>query len=265
MVSTTVGDTGSGLAATRPTLEHRSWSSRSERKRSQKQVEDAIREALAADPRHRASSLGNRPIYVALLGRDPKVLETEVLRLRREGQARCPASPTSTTSVKPGLPAYAVRLKPDAVRELGLTTPQLAASLRAYVNGDVATYWTTPDGEQVEVELRLPHGARERVDADARAAGGVSPRTARRSRWRAWPTSCRWSTRTSSGARTCSAARRSSPASQGRPSGDVGADVQKLVKATAAAARLPLRRRRPDARSRQEAFSGVMVARWRWR
>lgn len=40
-------------------------------------------------------------------------------------------------SVKPGLPAYAVRLKPGAIRELGLTTPQPAASLRAYVNGDV--------------------------------------------------------------------------------------------------------------------------------
>jgi multidrug efflux pump subunit AcrB len=50
------------------------------------------------------------------------------------------------------------------VRELGLTTPQLASSLRAYVNGEVATYWTTPDGEQVEVLVRLPTTRRERVD-----------------------------------------------------------------------------------------------------
>ncbi|WP_163554977.1 efflux RND transporter permease subunit, partial [Klebsiella pneumoniae] len=60
------------------------------------------------------------------------------------------------TTVKPGLPAFAVRLKDSAIRELGLTAPQIAASLRAYVNGDVATYWTTPDGNQVEVMLRLP-------------------------------------------------------------------------------------------------------------
>ena len=65
--------------------------------------------------------------------------------------------------MKPGLPAYAVRLKPDAVRELGLTTMQLAASLRAYVNGDVATWWTSPDGEQVDVELRLPQASRENI------------------------------------------------------------------------------------------------------
>jgi multidrug efflux pump subunit AcrB len=57
-----------------------------------------------------------------------------------------------------------VRLKPGAVRELGLTAPQLASSLRAYVNGEVATYWTTPDGEQVEVLLRLPQASRERID-----------------------------------------------------------------------------------------------------
>ena len=68
------------------------------------------------------------------------------------------------SSVKPGLPAYAVRLKPGAVRELGITAPQLASSLRAYVNGEAATYWTTADGDQVEVLLRLNETQRERVD-----------------------------------------------------------------------------------------------------
>jgi multidrug efflux pump subunit AcrB len=62
------------------------------------------------------------------------------------------------------LPAFAVRVKPAAVRELGLTAPQLASSLRAYVNGEIATYWTTPDGEQVEVLVRLPVAQRERID-----------------------------------------------------------------------------------------------------
>ena len=56
-----------------------------------------------------------------------------------------------------------MRLKSSAVREIGLTAPQLASSLRAYVNGETATYWTTPDGNQVEVVLRLNEGQRERV------------------------------------------------------------------------------------------------------
>src|SRR5664280_3604146 len=96
------------------------------------------------------------------LGPDPIVLETEVLRLRDQ-VAKIPGIADLTTSVKPGLPAYAVRLKPDAARELGMTTMQLANSLRAFVNGDVATYWTSPDGEQVDVELRLPQTDRENV------------------------------------------------------------------------------------------------------
>ena len=57
-----------------------------------------------------------------------------------------------------------MRLNPGAVRELGLTAPQLASSLRAYVNGEIATYWTTSDGQQVEVQLRLPATQRERID-----------------------------------------------------------------------------------------------------
>ena len=74
-----------------------------------------------------------------------------------EQMKKIPASDVEPPS-NPASDAYAVRLKPGAVRELGLTAPQLAASLRAYVNGEVGTYWTTPDGEQVEVLLRPARG-----------------------------------------------------------------------------------------------------------
>ena len=133
----------------------------SERKRTQKQVEEAIRAAIAPIP-GADLALGNRPIFVSLLGPDPKVLDEEVLKLA-EKMRKIPGITDLETSVKPGLPAYAVRLKPDAVRELGLTPTVLAASLRSFVNGEVATYWTAPDGEQVEVELRLPQLLRENI------------------------------------------------------------------------------------------------------
>jgi multidrug efflux pump subunit AcrB len=134
-------------------------------------------------------------------------------------------------SVKPGLPAFAVRLKPGAMRELGLTAPQVAASLRAYVNGDVATYWTTPDGDQVEVLLRLSQDKRERVeqmrnlpvafardgtpitlDAVASIESVVNPEVIRRQNLQ----------------------RREAifAGVKDRPAGDVGADVQKLIKET---------------------------------
>ncbi len=254
MVSTTVGDTGNGLRnsaqlsiqLTKP----------SERKRSQKQVENALRTALKPIPGI-SVSLGNLPIYVALLGPDPNVLETEVLRLH-DKVAKVPGIADLTTSVKPGIPAYAVRLKPDAVRELGLTTTQLAASLRSFVNGDVATWWTSPDGEQVDVELRLPHGARENVSQldslpVAYAKDGtpielsriadivpvVNPVVIKRQDLQ----------------------RRQAiyAGTQGRPSGDVGADVQKIVKAT----QLPPGYRFDvggQTKDQAEAFQGVVMA-----
>jgi hydrophobe/amphiphile efflux-1 (HAE1) family protein len=159
MISTSIGDTGGGSRNTgdlsiQLLKPH-------ERKRTQKQVEEAIRQGLAPIPGADVS-LGQRPIFVSLLGPDPAVLDREVLKLS-EKIAKIKGITDLETSVKPGLPAYAVRIKADAARELGLTPTQLAASLRSFVNGDVATYWTAPDGEQVEVELRLPQPMRENI------------------------------------------------------------------------------------------------------
>ena len=136
---------------------------RSERQRSQKQVEDALREAIAKVPGVDISVGFDRPIYVALLGSDAEGL-AKVAAEFAEKVKKVPGIVDVELSVKPGLPAYAVRMKPAAMRELGLTASQVASSLRAYVGGETATTWTTGDGEQVEVNLRLNEGDRQRVE-----------------------------------------------------------------------------------------------------
>jgi multidrug efflux pump subunit AcrB len=135
---------------------------RKDRSRSQKQVEDGLREAIARIPGIDVALGFDRPIYVAILGNDPDGL-ARVAAEFAEQVKKIRGVVDVELSVKPGLPAYAVRIKPGAVRELGLTAPQLASSLRAYVNGETATHWTTPDGNQVEVVLRLNAGQRERI------------------------------------------------------------------------------------------------------
>jgi multidrug efflux pump subunit AcrB len=134
---------------------------RHERKLTQAQVEDEIRKRLASVPGIQVA-LGNQPIYIAILGPDPTVLDQITADLAAKIQ-KIKGVTDFSTSVKPGLPAYAVRVRPDAARQLGLTATDLAASLRAYVQGDVSTYWTTPDGQQVEVQLRLPEASRQDV------------------------------------------------------------------------------------------------------
>ena len=255
MISTTIGDTGNG---SRNSAIHQHPAEQARRAPAEPEAGRgcALRAALKPIPGIDVT-LGNQPIYVALLGPDPAVLETEVLRLR-DKVAKVPGIADLTTSVKPGLPAYAVRLKPDAARQLGMTTMQLANSLRAFVNGDVATYWTSPDGEQVDVELRLPQTDRENVGQldslpVAYAKDGtpitlasvadivpvVNPVVIKRQDLQ----------------------RRQAiyAGTQGRPSGDVGDDVQKIVKAT----QLPPGYRFDvggQTKDQAEAFNGVLLA-----
>ena len=226
------------------------------RKLSQKQVEEAIRKALAPVPGVDVS-LGDRPIYVALLGPDPKVLETEVLKLA-EKVGKIKGITDLETSVKPGLPAYAVRLKPDAVRELGLTPTQLAASLRSFINGDVATYWTAPDGEQIEVELRLPQASRENIaqldNLPVAYAKDGTPITLSRVADVVPVVNPEVIKRQDLQRRQAIYA-----GVTGRPSGDVGSEVRKLVDST----QLPPGYRFDQGgqqREQAEAFQGILLA-----
>ncbi|HEX4235649.1 MAG TPA: efflux RND transporter permease subunit, partial [Caldimonas sp.] len=254
MISTTIGDTGSGsrnsaVLSIQLTKPH-------ERKRSQRDLEKAIRTALKPIPGIEVT-LGNQPIFVSLLGPDPDVLEAEVLRFA-DKVAKVPGIADLTTSVKPGIPAYAVRLKADAARELGLTTMQLASSLRTFVNGDVATYWTSPDGEQVDVELRLPQGSRENVaqlnDLPVAYAKDGTP-IALASVAEILPVT------NPVVIKRQDLQRRQAiyAGTEGRPSGDVGADVQKIVKEW----QLPPGYRFDiggQTKDQQEAFVGVLFA-----
>ncbi|EHR69738.1 cation/multidrug efflux pump [Burkholderiales bacterium JOSHI_001] len=136
---------------------------KADRQRSQKQVEDAIREQIARLPGIDAALGFNRPVYVAILGSDAAGLARLATDFA-EKVKKIPGVVDVESSVQAGMPAYAVRLKPGAVRELGLTVPQIASSLRAYVNGEAATTWTAGDGNPVDVVLRLAEGQRERVE-----------------------------------------------------------------------------------------------------
>ncbi len=230
-VSTNVGGEGSGFSVGRNQASlNIGLVDRGERKRSQKEVEDAIRAKIAKIPGIDVSVGFDRPIYVTILGSDP-VLLAKLSQEFAEKIKKIPGTTDVELSYKPGLPAFAVRLKPGAVRELGLTAPQLAANLRAYVNGEVATYWTTPDGEQVEVLLRLPEVQRERIEqmrslpiAFAKDGTPITLETVATIEAVDNPAVIR---RQSLQRREAIFA-----GVEGRPSGDVGDDVQKLVKET---------------------------------
>ena len=228
-VSTVVGASGDGLATGRNAGNiNITLVDRKERKRGQKEIEDAMRQDIAKIPGVELTVGFNKPVWITILGNDSEALNQAandlVARIKK-----IPGAVDVDTTVKPGVPAYAVKVKDSAMREIGLTAPQLASSMRAYVNGEIATYWTAPDGNQVQVLLRLPKDDRRNVDqmyklpvAFAKDGSPITldqvatiepvfnPEVIRRENLQ----------------------RREAvyAGTQGRPSGDVNADVQKMIK-----------------------------------
>ena len=167
-VQTTVGGNGEGFSTSRAATSFSiSLKDKSERKLSQKEFEAKARDAIERIAGIELSVGWGKPIFVAILGND----SAQIARIAEEFAAKVrkiKGTVDVETTAKPGLPAYAVRVKENAARELGLNPPQLAAQLRAFVNGETATWWTAPDGAQVEVNLRLPKNDRERIDQMAK-------------------------------------------------------------------------------------------------
>jgi multidrug efflux pump subunit AcrB len=140
------------------------------------------------------------------------------------------------TSDKDANPALSVRLNHAAAADLGITVAQLGATLRPLLAGDTVSYWLGPDGQNYEVNVQLPKENR-RLAADL---GNLHLSTGKRGpagELRMVPlrqvaeivetTSPQIIKRQDLQRRVALYA-----GAEGRPSGDVGTDVQNIVKAT---------------------------------
>jgi hydrophobe/amphiphile efflux-1 (HAE1) family protein len=128
---------------------------RSERARSQKQIEQAIRRAVAAIPGVELKVGWDMPIYVALLGNNDAEMKRVIDDLKGKVQQISGVTDVEV-SVKEGTPALSIRLKPELAAEYGITHAQIGATLRAMVAGENAGYWLAPDGQNYEVITQLP-------------------------------------------------------------------------------------------------------------
>jgi multidrug efflux pump subunit AcrB len=163
-VNASVGGSGSGLTVARNSGSLSiSLVPLDQRKRTLIEVEDLIRQRISTIAGVEASVGSNRPIYVALLGNDAEQLGKAATAFAEQA-GKIKGIVDVELSVKPGLPAWAIRLNPSAARELGINNAQLAASLRTYIAGDTVTFYTTNEGDQIEVNLRIPQIQRERIE-----------------------------------------------------------------------------------------------------
>ena len=208
---------------------------RAQRQRTQKELEIAIRAVLRPIAGIELAVGFNRPIFVNVLGPDPETLSVLIRDLQAK-VARIPGIADLETSDKAANPALSVRLNQAAAADLGITVAQVGATLRPLIAGDTVSYWLATDGQNYEVNVQLPRGSR-RLAADL---GNLYLTTARRGpdgETRMVPlrqiadivetTSPQIIKRQDLQRRVALYAN-----AEGRPSGDVGNDVQKLVKET---------------------------------
>ncbi len=136
----------------------------SERKRSQKQIEDAARE-LVKPIAGLTSTVGwNRPVQVSLLGPDVTVLSKLSQQFAAE-VAKIPGAVEVETSEKAAVPALAIELKRAEAAEFGITPTAVGTLTRTLIARDAVTTWLTPQGNTVDVTLNLPPALRESAAA----------------------------------------------------------------------------------------------------
>jgi hydrophobic/amphiphilic exporter-1 (mainly G- bacteria), HAE1 family len=208
---------------------------RADRQRTQKEIERAIRAALKPIPGIELAFGFDRPVWVNLLGPDPATL-TQLIDEFAQKVARIPGIADMETSEKAAAPALSIRLNNDVAADLGITVQQVGATIRPLLAGDTVSYWLGPDGQNYEVNVQLPKDNR-RLAADL---GNLYLTTAKRGpdgEARMVPlrqvaeivesTSPQLIKRQELQRRVALYAN-----AEGRPSGDVNADVQRIIKET---------------------------------
>ena len=130
-----------------------------ERKRTQKEVDDLIRERLARVAGLEVNIGWNRPIQLFILGPDVAQLDAISRKLMAKMKGVKGLVDMETT-YKPTTPTLDVVVDRELASDLGVGMAQISATTRAMVGGELAGQWEGPDGENHQISVRLPKAER---------------------------------------------------------------------------------------------------------
>lgn len=205
-------------------------------RRSQQVLEAAIRERVKSIGGISLSVGYGQAFVISILGNDASKL-TELSQALMAKIAKVPGIADLESSERGSNPTLAVRLNNELAGDLGLTNARIGQALRPLIAGDTVSHWVGPDGQDYDVLVRLPQAER-RVAADlgdlyissnTRLAADGSPLLVplRQVAELVETKSAQQLKRLNLQRRVTLYAN-----AEGRPAGDVGADVQKIIKAT---------------------------------
>jgi hydrophobe/amphiphile efflux-1 (HAE1) family protein len=130
-------------------------------RRSQQEMEGVIRERLASIAGVEMT-VGNRPIFIAILGSDESKLDMVAHRLM-DKMKKIKGVADIQYSQEGANPATIVKINRELATDLGLSVQQIGAALRPFVGGDQTNRWLAPDGQNYEVNVQLPKSGRQKV------------------------------------------------------------------------------------------------------
>lgn len=130
-------------------------------RRSQQDMEKAIRERVAPIAGI-TMSVGNKPIFIAILGRDEAKLDYVAHKLMDKMRA-VKGLADLEYSQEGANPATIVKINNELASDLGLSVQQVGAALRPFVAGDQVGRWLAPDGQNYDVNVQLPKSGRRKI------------------------------------------------------------------------------------------------------
>ena len=130
-------------------------------RRSQKQLEQAIRERLQPIAGI-TMSVGWKPIFIAILGQDEAKLDYVAHKLM-DKMRTIKGVADLEYSQEGANPSTVVKINNELASDLGLSTQQIGSALRPFVAGEQISRWLAPDGQNYDVNVQLPKSGRQKV------------------------------------------------------------------------------------------------------
>jgi hydrophobe/amphiphile efflux-1 (HAE1) family protein len=131
-------------------------------RRSQKDMEKAVRERLKSIAGIELSVGFNKPIWINLIGPAsnelPQLLDTIMAQV---GAVKGVVD--LEHSLQAANPAVIIKVNQAVASDLGLSLERIGSALRPFVNGDQVSTWLAPDGQNYEVNVQLPQSGRQRL------------------------------------------------------------------------------------------------------
>ncbi len=133
-----------------------------DRKRSKKELDDAIRKRLSTIAGLEVRVGWNRPVQIFVMG--PEIRELD--RISQEVVAKLKAIKGTVdveSSYKPTSPTLDITVNRELASDLGVSMASIVTTTRAMIAGEDGGQWEGPDGENHQVLIRLPKNERTGV------------------------------------------------------------------------------------------------------